>query len=97
MTDQDYEAMMERPTHPRKENRANQSTSDLPACTYVVVIPTTDSPVIEALEKLVKALSSPGATGSAPASAELIPLSEYVCVDWSEVHCARSVRNRRCA
>jgi excisionase family DNA binding protein len=49
---------MDTPTQPRKENRVNQSTGELPACTYVVVIPTTESPVIEALEKLIKALSS---------------------------------------
>jgi excisionase family DNA binding protein len=49
---------METPTHARIEKRAAQSSGDPPACTYVVVIPTTDSPVLEALEKLIKALSS---------------------------------------
>ena len=49
---------METPNHPRKENRVSESAGDLPGCTYVVVIPTTKSPVIEALEKLIKALSS---------------------------------------
>lgn len=49
---------METPTPSRKENCGGQSASDLPACTYVVVIPTTERPVIEALEKLIKAISS---------------------------------------
>jgi excisionase family DNA binding protein len=49
---------METPNHPRKENRAEQTTDQRPACTYVVVIPTTERPIIEALENLIKALSS---------------------------------------
>lgn len=39
MTGQDSEATMQTLTHPRKENHALRSTSDLPSCTYVVAIP----------------------------------------------------------
>ena len=41
-----------------QHDRANRLANDPPACAYVVVIPTTEEPIIEALQKLIAALSS---------------------------------------
>src|ERR1700721_1417831 len=50
---------METPSHPpTKGDRTPQLVSDPLTCAYVVVIPTTESPVIEALQKLIATLSS---------------------------------------
>ncbi|MGA9886374.1 MAG: hypothetical protein WBQ31_02650, partial [Candidatus Acidiferrales bacterium] len=50
---------METATNPAgSTDRANRLTNDQAACAYVVVIPTTEEPVIEALQKLIAALSS---------------------------------------
>jgi hypothetical protein len=44
---------------PGTSDPAKQLTSVPPACAYVVVIPATEVPVIEALQKLIATLSSP--------------------------------------
>ena len=43
---------------PSTSDRTKRLASDPPACAYVVVIPTTEEPVIEALQKLIATLSS---------------------------------------
>jgi len=43
---------------PNKGDPTTQLTSEPPACAYVVVIPTTESPIMEVLQKLIATLSS---------------------------------------
>jgi excisionase family DNA binding protein len=50
---------METSANPRTaSNRERRLASDPQACAYVVVIPTTDLPIVEALQKLITTLSS---------------------------------------
>jgi excisionase family DNA binding protein len=43
---------------PTARGRESRLTSDPQVCAYVVVIPTTDLPIVEALQKLITTLSS---------------------------------------
>jgi len=59
VTEPEHEETMETATNPPSANdRAKRLPSDPPACAYVVVIPNTEGPVIEALQKLIATLSS---------------------------------------
>jgi excisionase family DNA binding protein len=50
---------METSAHPpAASDRETRLASDPQACAYVVVIPTTDLPIVEALQKLITTLSS---------------------------------------
>jgi hypothetical protein len=50
---------METPTHPtNKEDRRTQRITDALDCAYVIVIPSTASPIMEVLQKLIATLSS---------------------------------------
>jgi hypothetical protein len=57
VTEPEYEETMETATNPPSgDDRAKRLASDPPACAYVVVIPNTEGPVIEALQKLIATL-----------------------------------------
>ena len=59
VTEPEHEETMETATNPPSANdRAKRLPSDPSACAYVVVIPNTEGPVIEALQKLIATLSS---------------------------------------
>jgi hypothetical protein len=59
VTEPEHEETMETATNPPSANdRAKRLPSDPPACAYVVVIPNTEGPVIEALQKLIATFSS---------------------------------------
>jgi len=43
---------------PDTRDRSKQTASDSPVCAYILVIPTTEGPVLEALQKLLGTLST---------------------------------------
>jgi excisionase family DNA binding protein len=58
-TEQDCEVIIDTSANPpTAKGRESRLTSDPQACAYVVVIPATDLPIVEALQKLITTLSS---------------------------------------